>query len=431
LVGVRSRPDDTLTQILTVTANLAIDEGIDAVKVSDVADACGVSEATVHYHFVDRAHLISAAVITEFQQHATWVYDSCAHNAEVATDLADFQRLNVEFLLAEDTARRIRSRWNFTQVASRAHADLVISMMVNRCVDAIWTSMEGVFSRTGRRGWNRPELDTDALIPYLMAEVICTALDSVKFESADAAVAAFSPIDELPKLRRALARSVAIERHEVWDSFEDMKASTATNHADGKPRPAIASPRAAATRRRILDAARAEIIEVGTLQFHLRAVAERADVSVSTIYKHFSSREALLHSAGDAQVVDIFNTILDTIRDRNGGGVDGGGVDGGGVGSDGARVDATDARRLFEDLMRHDGVRELRWQMIEAMTVGRRTISPELAPLLADPRFRDLWSVNLLAMAIMDLDLRPAPSIEVQEATFLHVYDWMMRDHSV
>jgi len=422
-VGVSPRPDDTLTQILMVTANLAIDEGIDAVKVSDVADACGVSEATVHYHFVDRAHLISAAVITEYQQHATWVYDSCAHNAEVATDLADFQRLNVEFLLAEDTARRIRSRWNFTQVASRAHADPVISMMVNRCVDAIWTSMEGVFSRTGRRGWNRPELDTDALIPYLMAEVICTALDSVKFGSADAAVAAFSPIDELPKLRRALARSVAIEQHEVWDSFEDMKASTATNHAAGKPRPAIASPRAAATRRRILDAARAEIIEVGTLQFHLRAVAERADVSVSTIYKHFSSREALLHSAGDAQVVDIFNTILDTIRDRN--------SDGGGDGGDEARVDATDARRLFEDLMRHDGVRELRWQMIEAMTVGRRTISPELAPLLADPRFRDLWSVNLLAMAIMDLDLRPAPSIEVQEATFLHVYDWMMRDHSV
>jgi len=423
---VSSRPDDILTQILMVTANLAIDEGIDAVKVSDVADACGVSEATVYYHFVDRAHLISAAVITEYQQHATWVYDSCAHNAEVATDLADFQRLNVEFLLAEDTARRIRSRWNFTQVASRAHADLVISMMVNRCVDAIWTSIEGVFSRTGRRGWNRPELDTDALIPYLMAEVICTALDSVKFGSADDAVAAFSPIDELPKLRPALARSVAIEQNAVWDSFEDMKAGTVTNHAAGKPRPAIASPRAAATRRRILDAARAEIIEVGTLQFHLRAVAERAGVSVSTIYKHFSSREALLHSAGDAQVVDIFNTILDTIRDRNGGG-----VDGGGVGSDGARVDATDARRLFEDLMRHDGVRELRWQMIEAMTVGRRTISPELAPLLADPRFRDLWSVNLLAMAIMDLDLRPEPSIEVQEATFLHVYDWMMRDHSV
>jgi len=122
-------------------------------------------------------------------------------------------------------------------------------------------------------------------------------------------------------------------------------------------------------------------------------------------------------------VVDIFNTLLDTIRDRN--------SDGDGGGGDGARVDATDARRLFEDLMRHDGVRELRWQMIEAMTVGRRTISPDLAPLLADPRFRDLWSVNLLAMAIMDLDLRPAPSIEVQEATFLHVYDWMMRDHSV
>ena len=89
--------------------------------------------------------------------------------------------------------------------------------------------------------------------------------------------------------------------------------------------------------------------------------------------------------------------------------------------------------------------------MIEAMAIGRRTIdigqgddqgddpardqgaagiSPELAPLLGDPRFLDLWSVTTLAMAISDLDLRPAPSVESQEATFVHVYDWIMRDHS-
>jgi len=412
------RPDDTLRRILTVTSDLAIDSGIDAVKVSDVADACGISEATVYYYFVDRAHLIAAAVITELEQYGTSAYDTYTRNAEVATDLADFQRLNVEFMLAEDTARRIRSRWNFTQVASRAHADQTISMMVNSCVDAIWTSMEGVYGHMGRRGWVRPGLDTDALIPYLMAEVLCTALDSVKFGSADAAVAAFSPIDELPKLRRLLARSVATEQHGVWDSFDVAKGIPATRNAPGNPQGPGPSPRSAATRRRILDAARAEIIEVGSLQFHLRAVAERAGVSVSTIYKHFPSREALLHTAGDAQVLDIFSVILDTIRDRSG------------DGADGAEVGATDAREVLEDLMRHDGVRKLRWQMIEAMAVGRRTISPDLAPLLADPRFRDLWSVSMLAMAVSDLDLRPAPTIEVQEATFVHVYDWMMRDHS-
>ncbi|CAB4324240.1 MAG: TetR family transcriptional regulator [Actinobacteria bacterium] len=418
------RPDDTLRQILTVTSDLAIDSGIDAVKVSDVADACGIAEATVYYYFVDRAHLIAAAVITELQQYGTRAYDTYAHNAEVASDLADFQRLNVEFLLAEDTARRIRSRWNFTQVASRANADLVISMMVNRCVDAIWTSMERVYGTMGRRGWVRPGLDTDALIPYLMAEVLCTALDAVKFGSANDAAAAFSPIDELPKLRRALARSVATEQHGVWDSFDVAKGIPATRNARGNPRGPGLSPRAAATRRRILDAARAEIIDVGTLQFHLRAVAERAGVSVSTIYKHFPSREALLHTAGDAQVLDIFTVILDTVRDRSAE------VDAdAGVGA-GAEVGATDARELLKDLMRHDGVRELRWQMIEAMAVGRRTISPGLAPLLADPRFRDLWSVSVLAMAVSDLDLRPTPSIEVQEATFVHVYEWMMRDHS-
>ena len=426
------RPDDTLRQILTVTSDLAIDEGIDAVKVSDVADACGVSEATVYYHFVDRAHLVAAAVLTEFEQYATTSYDTNARNAALADDLADFQRRNVEFMFAQDTARRVRCRWNFTQVACRAKSDVVISMMVNQCVDAIWSSMERVFVQMAARSWIRPGLDTDALIPYLMAELLCNGLDGANFDSADAAAAAFSPGDGLPRLRRALPRSVPIAQHGAWDFYDAAKARRTRAEtgpsADemsgvntGRPAP---SPRASSTRRRILDAARAEIIEVGVLQFHLRAVAERAGVSVSTIYKHFPSREALLHIAGDAQVFDTFNAIVETISSRKADAGTGRGGD-----EESAGDAATRARELIADLRRHDGVRELRWQMIEAMAVRHQWISPELAPLLDDPRFRNLWSITMLAMAISDLDLRPKPSVEAQEATFLHVYEWIMGDH--
>jgi AcrR family transcriptional regulator len=433
---VSSTSDDTYRRILSVTSDVMIDEGIDTLKVADVAERCGVSEATVYYYFADRAHLIAAAAIDEIERYAVHAYEAYRHFAETATDLADAQAMNVQFLLAEDTDRRIRARWNFIQVSSRASSDQLVSILLNRSVDRIWTMMEHLYGRMTARGWVRPGLDVDALIPYLMAEIMCTALDSVRFGSAAAAAEAAvgTPLtDHLPKLRRALARSVAVQQHDAWEVFDSAKGTPITRSERTTVQPDTVSPRAAVTRSRILDAARSEILEMGPLEFHLRAVAERAGVSVATLYKYFPSREALLHSAADVQALETFAIIIETVRDR--------------LPTTTETIDAATAEvdERIVALMRHDGVKDLRWQMIQAMTVGRRTIavdgggagsgadpsglSPELAPLLADPRFRDLWSITILAMAITDLGLRPAPSIEVQEATFLHVCRWILGDH--
>lgn len=51
-----------------------------------------------------------------------------------------------------------------------------------------------------------------------------------------------------------------------------------------------------ATRHRLLDAARAHLVEVGAESFSLREVARRAGVTAPAVYRHFADKDALLHA---------------------------------------------------------------------------------------------------------------------------------------
>ncbi len=48
------------------------------------------------------------------------------------------------------------------------------------------------------------------------------------------------------------------------------------------------------TKERLIAAARDHYLEVGTVQFSLREVARRTDITAAAIYRHFDSKEALL-----------------------------------------------------------------------------------------------------------------------------------------
>ncbi|MHB8704970.1 MAG: TetR/AcrR family transcriptional regulator [Coriobacteriia bacterium] len=67
------------------------------------------------------------------------------------------------------------------------------------------------------------------------------------------------------------------------------------------PDPSTPSPRSrrsAATRERILDVAAALVAESGLDAFSLRELARRADYTPGALYRHFPSREAILHELG-------------------------------------------------------------------------------------------------------------------------------------
>lgn len=60
--------------------------------------------------------------------------------------------------------------------------------------------------------------------------------------------------------------------------------------------------KARATRRRILDAAREAVIQLGYPETTLKRIADDADVSVEAVYKHFGTKRALMRELLDVSI---------------------------------------------------------------------------------------------------------------------------------
>ena len=73
-------------------------------------------------------------------------------------------------------------------------------------------------------------------------------------------------------------------------------------------------PRKAATRQALADAARQLFLERGYDQVSVRDVAEAADVSTTTLFKHFASKEALVLDTEDDD--DQEAGLVAAVRDR-------------------------------------------------------------------------------------------------------------------
>ncbi|OJX65641.1 MAG: hypothetical protein BGO95_01960 [Micrococcales bacterium 73-13] len=71
------------------------------------------------------------------------------------------------------------------------------------------------------------------------------------------------------------------------------------------PRPGLRERKAEATRRRLLQAARALMAEGGPESLTIAGLAERAEIGLGTFYNYFESREAII----DAVIYDIVETL--------------------------------------------------------------------------------------------------------------------------
>ena len=78
------------------------------------------------------------------------------------------------------------------------------------------------------------------------------------------------------------------------------------------PRPALTEEQRRATRRRIRRAASELYAEAGLSRISARAVAERAGVSVGTLYTHFDNLTDLMRSLWRAPVARLYEEMRDT-----------------------------------------------------------------------------------------------------------------------
>ncbi|MBP0456345.1 TetR/AcrR family transcriptional regulator [Streptomyces montanisoli] len=92
-------------QIVRETVRLIARHGFHAVRVSDIADACGTSTAAIHYHFPGRAELLEAAV--------RWCMDedTARRSARIAEADSAADELRQLIELQTPTTPRRREQW--------------------------------------------------------------------------------------------------------------------------------------------------------------------------------------------------------------------------------------------------------------------------------------------------------------------------------
>ncbi|MFI0259090.1 TetR family transcriptional regulator C-terminal domain-containing protein [Streptomyces sp. NPDC017056] len=179
-------------QIVRETVRLIAEHGFHAVRVADIAAACGTSTAAVHYHFPGRDELLEAAV--------RWCMDE--DTARRAAGLADAQDAHAELLhlIALQTPRTGQQRRQWL-VWLDLWAQAARSTAVGRLHEHYYRQWRTTVADVVRRGVEQgvfravdPEftaLRLTALIDGLATQVLATAPDSTGPDSMHAALLAF------------------------------------------------------------------------------------------------------------------------------------------------------------------------------------------------------------------------------------------------
>ncbi|WP_052230312.1 TetR/AcrR family transcriptional regulator [Streptomyces sp. CT34] len=179
-------------QIVRETVRLIAEHGFHGVRVADIAAACGISPAAVHYHFTGRDELLEAAV--------RWCMDTDTERRATGLAAAPDARAELLHLIALQTPRTGQQRRQWL-VRLDLWAQAARDTAVGRLHQHYYRQWRGTVADVLRRGVDqgvfRP-VDPDftalrltALIDGLATQVLATALDSTGPDTMHAALLAF------------------------------------------------------------------------------------------------------------------------------------------------------------------------------------------------------------------------------------------------
>ncbi|RFU86284.1 TetR family transcriptional regulator [Streptomyces triticagri] len=179
-------------QIVRETVRLIAERGFHAVRVADIAAACGASTAAVHYHFPGRAELLEAAV--------RWCMDedTAARAAHLAAGQDPAEELRGLIALQTPRGEQQRRQW---RVWLDLWAEAARSTAVGRLHVEYYRQWRSTVADVIRRGVDegvfRPGTDPEgaalrltALIDGLASQVLATAPDDADGTSPEAMHAA-------------------------------------------------------------------------------------------------------------------------------------------------------------------------------------------------------------------------------------------------
>lgn len=166
-------------QIVHETVRLIAECGFHAVRVADIAAACGTSSAAIHYHFPGRAELLEAAV--------RWCMDedTASRAARIAAEEDAAEELRQLIALQTPHTAQQRRQWRvWLDLWAEAARSTAIGRLHVEFYRQWRTTVADVIRRGVAQGVFRPDTDPEsaalrltALIDGLASQVLATTAD--------------------------------------------------------------------------------------------------------------------------------------------------------------------------------------------------------------------------------------------------------------
>ncbi|MEI8051270.1 MAG: TetR/AcrR family transcriptional regulator [Actinomycetes bacterium] len=285
----------TRQQILNAVIAIIDSEGEDQIRLAEVARRCGVSTPLMYHYFENRNHLVAAAMLERYTRIVLQDTEFIAQRAALAKKSSEILEASIHL---GDEVRRVsrrQVRWENLEARSMAMYDPDIMEMAIASETEISLALEAASAMLSARGWIRPDVDPRAYGDFWRSLAYGQLLQEVEG----------SEPNDAEEWNDAISRLF----HTFFEiEFDPTDAPVPAGLGHGiAPLPRNSSgsevegaelnQKRSTGRRKILNAAMAEIAEHGVINLRTKVVAEQAGVSVALLFHHFGSREGLIGEA--------------------------------------------------------------------------------------------------------------------------------------
>jgi AcrR family transcriptional regulator len=170
----RTRTHDRKRELVEIAYRLIANNGLEGFRIRQVAEAAGIDNGTLHYHFASKEALIQSVVehlLKDLEKNR------CDHGKQKRRAALD--ELRMEF---EDIRLRLRDSPEqfvvLSELAIRSWRDAAIAKMFRRLDDGWYAHLEGLLQRGIEQGLFRKDLNIGPC-----ARAIMVALRGIGYQS--------------------------------------------------------------------------------------------------------------------------------------------------------------------------------------------------------------------------------------------------------
>lgn len=159
----RGRSPDTRTDLVRAALDIISEQGIDAMKIDDVAAAVGVTKGSIYWHFADRGALVQAALAMHIDELIAETLEGIQDAIEGATDTTDYLDRLVPLLIDPFDRKVLDIRWQRLEMLCAIRRDPELWHQVQQLHARSLERFTELMTDAQKAGFLRVELDPKSI----------------------------------------------------------------------------------------------------------------------------------------------------------------------------------------------------------------------------------------------------------------------------